>query len=159
MFGSMTHWPVAGSKTVAIAVPTKVVLPHAWPPASRTRPSARATCAEQNKSLSLASGLSKGTGVNVLVAGSHTRADSPPWQKDCPPSHIRILPLSSRAMLMATRGQFITADHWPITAGSLGLTTLTVMTRDTVVLPAASRARADRVCEPRETVELSQESV
>src|SRR5262245_11234949 len=98
-----------------------------------------------------------GTAVKALVAGSQTRTDSLPMQSG-PPSYIRILPLFNSTMLTATNGQFIKADHWPITAGSLALTTLTVTAAESVVLAAASRARAARVWGPLATAVESQEN-
>src|SRR5262249_28775635 len=103
-------------------------------------------------------GSGTGTEVKVLVAGSQTQADSLPMHKG-PPSHIRALPLFKRIVWTATRDQFITEDHWPTTAGSLALATLTVITLETVLLAAASQARADRVCGPLATAEESQEKV
>src|SRR5262245_10443889 len=107
------------------------------------RPSFNAVIPEQKISVTpVGSGM--GTAVNVFVAGSQTRADSLPMHWG-PPSHKRTLPLSNRTWLMATKGQFINDDHCPTTAGSFGLTTLTVITLASEELAAASKARADKV--------------
>src|SRR5262249_22176098 len=137
-----------------IAVPRKLGSLHACPPACNTLPSARMVCPEQKMSRSLPSGLARGTGLNVLVAGSQTVAEGPPMQS-CP-LHIKIFPVSMSTMLIATRGQLITEDHWPIKAGSLGLVTVTVTVLESAVLPEVSVARAKMVCVPTDTVELSQ---
>src|SRR6267378_4352999 len=65
-------------------------------------------------------------------------------------SHARTLPLGIRFMWIATRGQSRTCDQSPTTAGSVDVLLVTVMATpdDTVWLPAPSRARAVRVCDP-----------
>src|SRR5262249_26079700 len=131
---------------------------HSWPPTTNTRPSASTVCPAQKMSVTPA-GSGIGTGVKMPVAGSQTRADSEPWQRFHPPSHMRILPLYNCTILIATRGQFITDDHWQITAGSLALTTFTVIALESVLLAAASRARAASVCVPLAAPEESQENV
>ena len=144
MSGSLVQVWVTGSKMLPMAEPTKLVLMHSCPPATSTRPSGRTVIAEQKMSRTSCC-VSLGTGVKVLVAGSHKVALMAPMQSG-PPSHIRIFPVFSSTMLIATSGQFMTLDHWPTTAGSARAFT-TVMLRDEVVavFPAASRARAEIV--------------
>ena len=57
---------------------------------------------------------------------------------------------------MATTGRLIGADHWPIWAGPPMFATVTSTAAETLVLPAASRARALTACAPFDVVRESQ---
>src|SRR3954471_3409891 len=155
MFGSGVHFCVLGSKMLAMAEPMKLESTHSCPPATRTRPSASTVWPEQKMSRTCC-WVSLGTGMNTLVAGSHSVAEVAPMQSG-PPSHKRIFPVVSRTMLIATIGKSIVDDHWPTTAGSVtALDTVTVRTAEGVRFPAASRARALSVCDPLAAPVVSQ---
>src|SRR5688572_17048702 len=62
-------------------------------------------------------------------------------------SHIRTLPDGNSAWWIAITGMLNGADHCPVSTGPL-LAMVTAIAADTVVLPAASRARAEIVCAP-----------
>jgi hypothetical protein len=62
---------------------------------------------------------------------------------------MRILPLESSVMLMATMPVLMTLDHWPTRAGSVTvLAVLTVCRAEVATLPAKSVARAESLCVP-----------
>ena len=120
-------------------------------PSIPSETSASTVCAEQKMSRT-SCWVSLGTAVNAPVAGSKMVAEIAPMQVG-PPSHMRSLPVFNRTMFMATIGKSITPDHCPTCAGSvMTLETVTDRVAEVVKLPAASQARAARVCVPLEAV-------
>src|SRR4051812_32090386 len=111
------------------------------PPATWTRPSASTACAAQKRF-----GDASASWVVLPVDGSSTYCIPPcvnvPWK-------IRILPCGVSAAWIATAGRGSTGPHCPTCAGSVpALLTVTLTLVAVVTLPAASRALAERVCEP-----------
>src|SRR4051812_4935498 len=119
------------------------------------RPSASAVMAEQKMSR-ISVWFSRGTAVNVPATGSHTVGETAPRQSG-PPSHRRILPLSSRTMFIGTMGipltgllgMLITAPNTP----PLAVCTVTLLP---AVLPLGSVAVAVIVWVPSAREVLSQ---
>src|SRR5687768_15810359 len=73
MSGPAVHVMVTGSKMLTCGDPRAMVA-QSCPPATNTRPSGRTTWPEQKMSFEKFRSFT-GTGVNVSVAGSQTRAD------------------------------------------------------------------------------------
>src|SRR4029077_8331320 len=114
----------------------------AVPPITITRPSASRACPAQKRSA-----LALGIWTTLPVCGLSTYC-MPPVAKS--PCQSRILPLGSRAEWIATAGSGIRDPHGPTCEGSLPvpLETVTVIAAEVAMLPAPSRARAERVCLP-----------
>src|SRR6266436_1974320 len=85
-----------------------------WPPGTKIRPSGKAACPAQNRSVTLL-----GTGVKLFAPGSHTCAPVPESSK------ANTFPVCMRTALTATIGQLNGAAHWPICAASVVFETVT----------------------------------
>src|SRR6266850_2617431 len=138
IFAPDVHLCVCPSKIEALLIPTWLLV---CPPATKILPSGSRLWPEQKRFAAV-----NGTAVTPSVDGSKTTAPvASVWS-----SHARTLPLGIRFMWIATRGQSRTCDQSPTTAGSVDVLLVTGMATpdDTVWLPAPSRARAVRVCDP-----------
>src|SRR6478672_6667722 len=137
---------VAGLKAVTVVTPSPPLVDV--PPTTRMRPSARTAWPAQNRSAA-----AFGTWVVAPVLGS-SRYCWPPWLKS--PWKVRTLPVFVSAAWMDTSGHACTGPHEPTTlASGPELLTVTVTVAAVAVLPAASRAMAERVCDPAAAVLVS----